>query len=548
MTHGIHGEKRWYALIVLCLGVLMIVLDSTIVNVALPSISTDLHFTETALVWVVNAYLLTFGGCLLLGGRLGDLYGQRRMFLAGLVVFTLASLACGLAQSQTMLIAARAVQGLGGAVVSAVSLSLIMNLFTEPGERARAMGVYGFVCAGGGSIGVLLGGLLTSSLSWHWIFLVNLPIGIAVYAMCVALLPRLRAPAGTARLDVAGAVTVTASLMLAVYGIVGGNEAGWLSTQTVVLIGAAVALLALFIAIEARAAHPLMPLTLFAARNVALANVIGVLWAAAMFAWFFLSALYMQRVLGYGPLQVGLAFLPANLIMAAFSLGLSARIVMRFGIRGPIAAGLLDRGLRPRPVFARAGGRRLRLARAARHDAARHRRGRRVQPDAARRDERRRSGRFRARVGDRQHRVHDGRRARPRRAREPRGRPHRRARGSERRAARRTERRLPCGLRVRRGIRCRRRADRARAAHPAAGRRRRYRPRDALTPTSRRRWMNPAVCIEPGARTVAPFFFFRVPRTARPVVAGRHRPPRWPCPVQTPVSAPPAARAFPADF
>ncbi|RBB31463.1 MFS transporter [Burkholderia reimsis] len=341
MTHGIHGEKRWYALIVLCLGVLMIVLDSTIVNVALPSISTDLHFTETALVWVVNAYLLTFGGCLLLGGRLGDLYGQRRMFLAGLVVFTLASLACGLAQSQTMLIAARAVQGLGGAVVSAVSLSLIMNLFTEPGERARAMGVYGFVCAGGGSIGVLLGGLLTSSLSWHWIFLVNLPIGIAVYAMCVALLPRLRAPAGTSRLDVAGAVTVTASLMLAVYGIVGGNEAGWLSTQTVVLIGAAVALLALFIAIEARAAHPLMPLTLFAARNVALANVIGVLWAAAMFAWFFLSALYMQRVLGYGPLQVGLAFLPANLIMAAFSLGLSARIVMRFGIRGPIAAGLL---------------------------------------------------------------------------------------------------------------------------------------------------------------------------------------------------------------
>ncbi|WP_431226277.1 DHA2 family efflux MFS transporter permease subunit [Burkholderia contaminans] len=341
MTHGIHGEKRWYALIVLCLGVLMIVLDSTIVNVALPSISTDLHFTETALVWVVNAYLLTFGGCLLLGGRLGDLYGQRRMFLAGLVVFTLASLACGLAQSQAMLIAARAVQGIGGAVVSAVALSLIMNLFTEPGERARAMGVYGFVCAGGGSIGVLLGGLLTSSLSWHWIFLVNLPIGIAVYAMCVALLPRLRAPAGNARLDVAGAITVTASLMLAVYGIVGGNEAGWLSTQTVALIGAAAALLALFIAIEARAAHPLMPLSLFASRNVALANVIAVLWAAAMFAWFFLSALYMQRVLGYGPLQVGLAFLPANLIMAAFSLGLSARIVMRFGIRGPIAAGLL---------------------------------------------------------------------------------------------------------------------------------------------------------------------------------------------------------------
>ncbi|KVF19128.1 disulfide bond formation protein DsbA [Burkholderia vietnamiensis] len=341
MTHGIHGQQRWYALIVLCLGVLMIVLDSTIVNVALPSIGADLHFTGTALVWVVNAYLLTFGGCLLLGGRLGDLYGQRRMFLAGLVVFTLASLACGVAPSQTLLIAARAVQGFGGAVVSAVSLSLIMNLFTEPGERARAMGVYGFVCAGGGSLGVLLGGLLTSTLSWHWIFLVNLPIGIAVYAMCVALLPRVRVPADAARLDVAGALTVTASLMLAVYGIVGGNEAGWLSPQTVGLIGAALALLAAFVAIEARVAHPLMPLTLFATRNVALANVIGVLWAAAMFAWFFLSALYMQRVLGYGPLQVGLAFLPANLIMAAFSLGLSARIVMRCGIRGPIAAGLL---------------------------------------------------------------------------------------------------------------------------------------------------------------------------------------------------------------
>lgn len=341
MTHGIHGQQRWYALIVLCLGVLMIVLDSTIVNVALPSIGADLHFTGTALVWVVNAYLLTFGGFLLLGGRLGDLYGQRRMFLAGLVVFTLASLACGVAPSQTLLIAARAVQGFGGAVVSAVSLSLIMNLFTEPGERARAMGVYGFVCAGGGSLGVLLGGLLTGTLSWHWIFLVNLPIGIAVYAMCVALLPRVRVPADAARLDVAGALTVTASLMLAVYGIVGGNEAGWLSPQTVGLIGAALALLAAFIAIEARVAHPLMPLTLFAARNVALANVIGVLWAAAMFAWFFLSALYMQRVLGYGPLQVGLAFLPANLIMAAFSLGLSARIVMRCGIRGPIAAGLL---------------------------------------------------------------------------------------------------------------------------------------------------------------------------------------------------------------
>ncbi len=341
MTHGIHGSRRWWALMVLCLGVVMIVLDTTIVNVALPSIREDLGFSETSLVWVVNAYMLTFGGFLLLGGRLGDLFGHRRMFLAGLTVFTLASLACGLSTSQTMLIAARAAQGLGGAVVSAVSLSLIMNLFTEPGERARAMGVYGFVCAGGGSIGVLLGGVLTSAFSWHWIFLVNLPIGIVVYALCVSLLPPAAGPVQRSRIDAAGALTVTASLMLAVYAVVNSNEAGWASVQSIGLLGAAALLMAAFIAIEARVCAPLMPLSLFRLRNVATANVVGVLWAAAMFAWFFISALYMQLVLGYSALQVGLAFLPSNLIMAAFSLGLSARLVMRFGIRVPLATGLL---------------------------------------------------------------------------------------------------------------------------------------------------------------------------------------------------------------
>ncbi|QKQ47218.1 MULTISPECIES: DHA2 family efflux MFS transporter permease subunit [Achromobacter] len=340
MTHGIHGKQRWWALLVLCLGVLMIVLDTTIVNVALPSIRQDLHFTETSLVWVVNSYMLTFGGFLLLGGRLGDLFGHRRMFLAGLTLFTIASLACGLAQSQAMLIGARAAQGLGGAVVSAVSLSLIMNLFTATGERARAMGVYGFVCAGGGSIGVLLGGLLTSALSWHWIFLVNLPIGLLVYALCLRLIPPAAPAAGDTPLDVAGALSVTASLMLAVYAVVNGNEAGWTSVQSLVLLGTAAALMALFLAIEARVAAPLMPLSLFRLRNVATANVVGVLWAAAMFAWFFVSALYMQLVLGYSPMEVGLAFLPANLIMAAFSLGLSAKLVMRFGIRAPLAVGL----------------------------------------------------------------------------------------------------------------------------------------------------------------------------------------------------------------
>ncbi len=334
------GQRRWFALIVLCMGSLMIVLDTTIVNVALPSIRADLGFSETSLAWVVNAYLLTFGGFLLLGGRLGDLYGHRRLFLAGITLFTLASLACGLATSQAILVGARAIQGLGGAVASAVALSLMMTLFTEPAERAKAMGVFGFVAAGGGSIGVLLGGILTDSLDWHWIFLVNLPIGIAVVAFSLRLLPATRGAAGR-RLDLGGAVTVTTALILAVYAIVNGNQAGWASGQTLGLLAAAAALLALFLGIEARVSSPLMPLALFRLRNVATANVVGVLWAAAMFAWFFLSALYLQLVLGYSPLQVGLAFLPANLIMGAFSLGLSAKLVLRFGIRPPLATGLL---------------------------------------------------------------------------------------------------------------------------------------------------------------------------------------------------------------
>jgi EmrB/QacA subfamily drug resistance transporter len=341
MSHGIAASHRWLALYILCLGVLMIVLDTTIVNVALPSIRADLHFTETSLVWVVNAYLLTFGGFLLLGGRLGDLFGHRRIFLLGLASFTVASAACGFATTQGLLIAARAVQGLGGAVVSAVALSLIMNVFTEAGERARAMGIYGFVCSGGGSIGVLLGGLLTSRLSWHWIFLVNVPIGIAVYALCRALIPSGRGLANAPRLDVAGAIAVTSSLMLAVYAIVNGNEAGWTTPATLWKLGAAVALMAAFLLIESRVRAPLMPLSLFRLRSVSAANLVAVLWAAGMFAWFFISALYLQLVLGRGPMEVGLAFLPANTIMAIFSLGLSARLVMRFGIRGPLVIGLL---------------------------------------------------------------------------------------------------------------------------------------------------------------------------------------------------------------
>ncbi len=333
-------DKRWLALIVLMLGDLMIVLDSTIVNVALPSIKESLAFNETSLVWVVNAYLLTFGGFLLLGGRLGDLYGPRRLFLIGLSLFTLASLACGLANSQEMLIIARAVQGIGGAIVSAVGLSLLMNLFTETGERAKAMGLFGFVMAGGGTIGVLLGGVLTGAFNWHWIFLVNIPIGAAVFALCLMLLPHSRRENAPGHLDIGGAVTVTASLMLAVYAIVKGNEVGWTSPQTLGMLSIAAALLVLFIYIESKVRSPLMPLGLFKKRSVAVANVVSVLWAAAMFAWFFISALYLQVVLQYTPMQVGLAFIPANIIMAAFSVGISAKLVMRFGLRVPLVLGL----------------------------------------------------------------------------------------------------------------------------------------------------------------------------------------------------------------
>jgi EmrB/QacA subfamily drug resistance transporter len=334
-------KRRWLALYVLCLGTLMIVLDATIVNVALPSIKEDLGFSKTSIAWVVNAYLLTYGGFLLLGGRLGDLLGPRRLFIAGIAFFTAASLACGLATSQGFLVTARAVQGLGGAVASAVGLSLTMTLFTEPAERAKAMGVFGFVAAGGGSIGVLLGGILTGTLNWHWIFLVNFPIGVLVVLLTFRLLPPAPGLARGARIDFAGAVTVTAALMLAVYAVVNGNQKGWTSAQTLGMLGASVALLVLFLAIESRVREPLMPLRLFRLRNVATANTIGVLWAVAMFAFFFLSALYLQLVRGYSPLRVGLSFLPSNLIMGVFSLGLSAKLVMRFGFRLPLATGLL---------------------------------------------------------------------------------------------------------------------------------------------------------------------------------------------------------------
>jgi EmrB/QacA subfamily drug resistance transporter len=337
---NLDSRTRWLALLILCLGDLMIVLDVTIVGVALPSIRNDLGFSESSLAWVVNAYIIVFGGFLLLAGRLGDLFGHRRLFLVGISLFTVASLACGLATSQEMLVAARAVQGLGGAIVSAVALSLMMMLFTEPAERAKAMGIFGFVASGGGSIGVLLGGILTDVLDWHWIFLVNVPIGVAVVALSLRLIPGVRVEAVAQRLDIAGAVTVTTALMIAVYAIVNGNDVGWLTLRTLGLLAVATGLLGAFLAIEARIPSPLMPLGLFRLRNLTFSSVVGILWAAAMFAWFFLSALYLQLVLGYSPLEVGLAFLPGNVIMGVLSVAVSAKLVMRYGVRLPLSAGL----------------------------------------------------------------------------------------------------------------------------------------------------------------------------------------------------------------
>jgi EmrB/QacA subfamily drug resistance transporter len=335
------NDRRWLALLILCLGDLMIVLDVTIVGVALPSIRADLGFSEESLAWVVNAYLITFGGFLLLGGRLGDILGHRTLFLAGIGLFTTASAVCGSADSQLMLIAARAAQGVGGAVVSAVALSLMMTLFIEPAERAKAMGIFGFVASGGGSLGVLLGGVLTDALNWHWIFLVNVPVGALVVVLTLVFIPGAHVATASERLDVPGAVTVTASLVTAVYAVVNGNDVGWLTARTLGLLAASATLLVIFVWLEARVRSPLVPLRLFRLRNIAVSNAVGVLWAGAMFAWFFLSALYLQLVLGYSPLEVGLAFLPGNLVMGAMSIGLSARLVMRFGIRPPLGVGLL---------------------------------------------------------------------------------------------------------------------------------------------------------------------------------------------------------------
>jgi EmrB/QacA subfamily drug resistance transporter len=335
-------RRRWAALIVLCTGMLMIVLDLTVVNVALPAIRSDLGFSDAGLAWVVNAYMIAFGGLLLLAGRLGDLLGRRRVFLAGLGIFTGASLVCGLAQDQPVLIAARFVQGVGGAATSAVILGMIVTMFPEPREQARAIGAFAFVASAGGAVGLLAGGVLTQTINWHWIFFVNLPIGVATGLAAGRLLERETGAGLRGRTDVAGALLVTAALMLGVYAIVGPAAAdGWTAPATLGSGAGALALLGAFVARELTAADPLVPLGIFRSRNVTGANLIQAAGAAGMFGIFFLGSLYLQGILGYDAMQIGLAFLPTTVLMGGLSVRFTEPLVSRFGARPVVVAGLV---------------------------------------------------------------------------------------------------------------------------------------------------------------------------------------------------------------
>ena len=344
VTEALDGKidrGRRIALVVLCTGMLMIILDATIVNVALPSIQRDLRFSQSSLAWVVNAYLIAFGGLLLLAGRLGDLIGRKRIFMIGLTVFTSGSLLCGLAQSQSMLIVARFVQGAGGAMTSAVILGMIVTMFQRPGERARAIGVYSFVASAGGSIALLVGGVLTQAINWHWIFFVNVPIGIATALVATKLLDRDEGIGFERGADVPGALLIVSALMLGVYTIVGAGTHGRGSQQTVGLGVVAAALLIAFVVRQARTPQPLVPLRIFRSRVVSAANLVQALMFAGMFGTFFLGALYLQRVLRYDAFRVGLAFLPVAVAIGALSLGFTPRLIMRFGARETLLPGLV---------------------------------------------------------------------------------------------------------------------------------------------------------------------------------------------------------------
>ncbi|MGN6188581.1 MAG: MFS transporter [Conexibacter sp.] len=334
------SRRAWIALAVVCLGQFMVVLDSTIVNVALDDIQADLHFSAAALTWVVNAYLVTFGSFMLVAGRLGDLVGRRRVFLFGVALFTLASAACGFADSQGLLIVARFVQGIGGAIAFSVTIALIVSEFPHPADRAKAMSVYMFVAVGGGSVGLLLGGLIAQSIVWHWIFFINLPIGAATILLGRAFIDEREAIGTEGGVDVTGALLVTLSLMLAVYAIVGTASHGWGSAHTLGWGGGALALFAAFIALEARIANPILPLGIFRVPGLAAAAAVRAFVFTGMFSVFFFGALYLEQVRGLSPLSTGVAFLPMTLSIAALSVGPVARMVVRFGPRPVLLGGI----------------------------------------------------------------------------------------------------------------------------------------------------------------------------------------------------------------
>jgi EmrB/QacA subfamily drug resistance transporter len=334
------ATNPWIVLVLICLAQFMVVLDATIVNVALPSIQTDLHLSDGGLQWIVNAYTLVFGGFLLLGGRLGDLLGRKRLFLIGLAVFTAASLLDGLAGSENMLIGARVLQGLGAALISPAALSIIATTFKEGAERARALAVWAAIAIGGSAVGLILGGALTQYFSWPWIFFVNVPVGIATFVLSLRLVPESRDEHARRSYDLAGAATVTAGLMALVYAIVGAQSAGWTSARTIGFFAAAVVLLGAFVAIEARATAPLVRLSIFRVRSLLTANAAMFLAMSGMFAMFFFNTLYIQQVLGYGPLEAGLAFLPftAGIMISA---SLASQFAPRLGVRPVAAVGFL---------------------------------------------------------------------------------------------------------------------------------------------------------------------------------------------------------------
>ena len=337
---GDFQAKRWQALVLLCSAQFVVVLDASIVNVALPSIGKALDFSQGNLPWVVNAYVLTFGGFLLLGGRTADLLGRRRVFMAGLTVVAVASLLAGFAATEGQLIAARAAQGLGAAIISPAALSIVTTTFKDGSERNKALGVWGAVAGSGGAAGVLLGGILTDGLGWEWVLWVNVPVSLIALALSPRLIAESRAESERRVFDVAGAVTVTAALSILVYALVDANDAGWGSTQTIGLIALSALLLAAFVAIELRTPKPLMPFSIFRIRTLTGANVVGLLVGASLFSMFFFISLYMQQVLGYSAIHTGLSYLPLALLIMA-SAGIASQLVTRLGYKPVLAAGLL---------------------------------------------------------------------------------------------------------------------------------------------------------------------------------------------------------------